>query len=65
MFFPPDLAYLDYRRTQRHGPQIQSSTQPPASATNRSQVDEREGSQQPLALDPWDGAGFMSTMTRV
>jgi hypothetical protein len=52
MFFPPDLAYLDYRRTQRHGPQIQSSTQPPASATNRSQVDEREGSQQPLALDP-------------
>jgi NADH:ubiquinone reductase (H+-translocating) len=49
MFFPPDLAYLGYRRTQRLGTQIPGATQPPAPVTNRSQTAERDGSQQPLA----------------
>jgi NADH:ubiquinone reductase (H+-translocating) len=51
MFFPPDLAYLGYRRTQRHSPQIQGATQPPAPATNRSQMGGREVAQQPVAPD--------------
>jgi NADH:ubiquinone reductase (H+-translocating) len=34
MFFPPDIAHLGYRRTQRHGAQSLSSTQPSAPATN-------------------------------
>jgi NADH:ubiquinone reductase (H+-translocating) len=34
MFFPPDIAHLGYRRTQRHGAQALSSTQPSAPATN-------------------------------
>jgi NADH:quinone reductase (non-electrogenic) len=34
MFFPPDIAHLGYRRTQRHGPQTLSSTQPPTAAPN-------------------------------
>jgi NADH dehydrogenase len=32
MFFPPDLAHLGYRRTQRHIPQILSAAQPAAAA---------------------------------
>jgi len=34
MFFPPDLAHLGYRRTQRHGPQPVSAAQPPTPAAN-------------------------------
>jgi NADH:ubiquinone reductase (H+-translocating) len=34
MFFPPDVAHLGYRRTQRHGTHALSSTQPSAPATN-------------------------------
>ena len=33
MFFPPDLAHLGYRRTQRHNPQILSAAEPPAPGT--------------------------------
>ena len=51
MFFPPDLAYLGYRRTQRHSPRPPSATQPPAPANDRANMDERQGSQQPLAQD--------------
>ena len=51
MFFPPDLAYLGYRRTQRHSPKPPSATQPPAPANDRANMDERQGSQQPLAQD--------------
>jgi NADH dehydrogenase len=32
MFFPPDIAHLGYRRTQRHGPQAVGASQPPAVA---------------------------------
>src|SRR5690242_2935089 len=34
MFFPPDIAHLGYRRTQRHGAQALNSTQPSAPATS-------------------------------
>jgi NADH dehydrogenase len=34
MFFPPDIAHLGYRRTQRHGAQALTSTQPSAATTN-------------------------------
>ena len=34
MFFPPDIAHLGYRRTQRHGLHDISLTQPAASGTN-------------------------------
>jgi NADH dehydrogenase len=33
MFFPPDLAHLGYRRTQRHIPQILGAAEPTAPAT--------------------------------
>jgi NADH dehydrogenase len=32
MFFPPDLAHLGYRRTQRHSPHSLSASEPPGSA---------------------------------
>jgi NADH dehydrogenase len=35
MFFPPDLAHLGYRRTQRHIHQALSAAEPPAPATLR------------------------------
>jgi len=34
MFFPPDIAHLGYRRTQRHGARASSDTQAPAPAGN-------------------------------
>lgn len=34
MFFPPDLAHLGYRRTQRHGPQSLAAS-PPSSAAGK------------------------------
>jgi len=51
MFFPPDISHLGYRRTLRRIPDALSATPPSAPATNRSEINEREGTQQPLAQD--------------
>jgi NADH:quinone reductase (non-electrogenic) len=43
MFFPPDIAHLGYRRTQRHAAQALSSTQASAAASNPVPLDGPHG----------------------
>jgi NADH dehydrogenase len=43
MFFPPDLAHLGYRRTQRHGPRTVSGTQASAPASDPVPMDGQHG----------------------